>query len=75
MFALDWGGACFRVPYCLCRDDYPQLTMHLLDASSPTAGHLMQRGDPGQGPHSEVCGCYKVEVQGETGRVVLWIFR
>lgn len=23
----------------------------------------MQRGDPGQGPHSQVCGCYEVEVQ------------
>uniref|UniRef100_U3KN25 Polycomb group ring finger 3 n=1 Tax=Oryctolagus cuniculus TaxID=9986 RepID=U3KN25_RABIT len=27
------------------------------------AGHFMQRGDPGQGPHAQVRGCHEVEIQ------------
>lgn len=29
------------------------------------AGHFMQRGDSGQGPHAQICGCHQVEIQGE----------
>ena len=45
--------------------------MHLTGDLLPPAGHFMQRGDPGQGPHSQVCGCHKVEIQGETEWVLL----
>ena len=30
----------------------------------------MQRGNPGQGPHAQICGCHEVEIQGETRHFV-----
>lgn len=30
----------------------------------------MQRGNPGQGPHPQICGCHEVEIQGETRHFV-----